>query len=257
MRRRVFLRGVGAAVAGMTVGLRAARGRESPLLAPVFRSARSRGKPLIVATILSAKERQAFQLAEEVIRFGPDRELAVRLLLVDVYVISDAAEIHLVTGDRAKADPTSLAMIDGQRPRLVQEAHLDGEHLQAGLERFLRDTVPLSAPWLEQHVAAIDRRLVKQVRAQIVPGQPLATLARDVPAVVALEAVRRKGGDRANLFAEMVTPAPAPKPVVEPKPRREMIDCGLGAQLINPLGQRFANVFTSRRHGRVRNHPST
>jgi hypothetical protein len=260
MKRRVFLRSVGAAAAGLAVGLRASRVRASPLLPPVFRSARSRGKPLIVATILSADERQAFLSAQDVIRLAPDRELAVRLLLVDVYVISDAEEIHLLTGARAKAEPTSLAMIDGQRPRLVQEAHLDGEHPRAGLERFLRDTVPLSAAWLEQHVAAISRRdpnLVKRLRAQIAAGEPLGAVAQAVPAVVALEAVRRKGADRDKLFADLVTPAPQPKPVVEPKPSRGMIDCGLGAQLINPLGQRFASVFTNRPHGRGRNHPST
>ncbi|HET9011148.1 MAG TPA: hypothetical protein VFN38_05000 [Gemmatimonadaceae bacterium] len=51
MRRRVFLSGVGAAAAGMAVGLRARRARASePSLVSFFQEARRAGKPMLVVT---------------------------------------------------------------------------------------------------------------------------------------------------------------------------------------------------------------
>ena len=261
MRRRQFLRGLGTIAMGAAVGLRGsgARASETSAFLQAFRAARGRGCPLVLATVRSLDDEQAIETAREAIRNGADHELAVRLLLVEICYTTDRDSVQLLTNAGAKAEPPALALIDGERPRLVREAALDSARFKAGLERFLRAAVPLTAAWLAPRVALLssgNRGVVDALREQIADGELPGALGQVAPAVVVLEAVRRKRAFREKLLADLLAPPPLP----EPRHRKEvdrMIDCGLGAQLVNPFGRRFANVYTKPSHGRGRNHAAT
>ena len=203
----------------------------------------------MLTTTRSAGDERAFELARDTIAKGPNRELAVRLLLVEIFFTSDRESVQLLTNDRSSAEPPSLALIDGEPPRLVRETRLEPASVQAGIERFLRQTVPLTTAWLERRVALLSRHdadLVKLLRQRIAAGLLPGALGQLAPPVVVLEAVRRKGTARDRLIADLLAPPPGSKIEFDKEPER-LIDCGLGAQLVNPLGRRFANVFTGRR----------
>ncbi len=262
MRRRQFLRAVGTISAGAAVGLRPSgvRAAERSAFLPAVQAARGRGRPVVMATVRSLEDEQLLDAAQETIRKGPDHELAVRLLLVEIYFTTDRESVRLLTNDETNAEPPALALIDGEPPRLVREAQLDAAGIHAAFVRFLRDAVPLTAAWLAPRVALLSASngdVVKQLRRQIAAGQPLGSLGQVAPAVVVLEALKRKRAVRAKLLADLLAPSPPPKIRFEKEPEKAMIDCGLGAQLINPMGERFANAFTKRWYGRGRNHAAT
>ena len=259
MKRRLFLRGLGTIAAGAAAGLRAstARASEPSAFLPAVQAAYGRGRPVVLATVRSMEDEQALDTASDAIHEGPDHELAVRLLLVEIYFTTDRESVSLLTNDRPKAEPPALALIDGERPRLVREAQLDTARLHAGLERFLRDAVPLTAAWLAPRVAVLSQTngdVVKQLRSQIAAGKLPGALGQVAPAVVVLEALRRKRAVREKLLADLLAPPPPPRIQFQKKAAKTWIDCGMGALLISPLGERFANAFTKRRHGRGRNH---
>jgi len=244
LRRRAFLGSVGAAAAGVAVGLRSSRAEaQTAYLWPFYDSARGYGKPLLVATYKDAEGRAFLERARDGIIAGRDRELAVRLRLVEL-MSTDAVELGLLTKDRLKG-PTSLAMIDDAPPRVVKAVSLDRWQPRAEFERLLRDAVPFTAGWLEARVALAQEHHgddVAEVRRRIAAGQTTGNYGLRVPAVVALEALRRKGADRDRLLAGLLTPV-EPKP--KPAPKREVTDdCGLGMLLVSPLGARFADAFT-------------
>jgi hypothetical protein len=261
MRRRQFLRRLGTIVAGAAVSLRGsgARAAEPSAFLPAFRAARGRGCPLTLATVRSLDDEHAIETARDAIRNGADHELAVRLLLVEIYYTTDRDSVQLLTNARTKAEPPALALIDGEQPRLVREAVLDSARFKAGLERFLRAAVPLTGAWLAPRVALLsssNRDVVDALRDQLADGELPGALGQVAPAVVVLEAVRRKRAVREKLLADLLSPAPPPKLQFH-KDDERMLDCGLGAQLIDPFGRRFANVYAKRSHGRGRNHAAT
>jgi hypothetical protein len=243
MRRRAFLRRVGAAAAGVALGLRGGPAHASDLWL-FYESVRARGKPMLAATDKSVEGRALLQQARSAIIRGRDRELAVRFLLVE-FCFTDAVEIRLLTKDRLPAGRSSLAMIDGEPPRLVKVASPDPREPRRGLEQFLRDAIPFTSDWLEARVAlALEAHgdEVGEVRRRIAAGEPTGEDGLRVPAVVAAEALRRRGTARDILLAGLVTPQ---EPIRKRPPKREIPDdCGLGMLLVSPLGARFANAFT-------------
>ena len=153
-------------------------------------------------------------------------------------------EIRLLTKDRLAAAPSSLALVDGEPPRLVKVASLDRRKPRRGFEQVLRDAIPFTADWLEARVAlAMEQHAdeVGEVSRRIAAGEPTGEYGVRVPAVVAAEALRRRGAARDSLLAGLVTPQ---EPIRKSPPKREIMDdCGLGMLLVSPLGARFADAF--------------
>jgi len=241
MRRRVFLRSVGAAAAGVAVGVgaRRAHAAESPL-AFLFGQARRSGKPLLVASGV-LPETFARALAE--LGRIRDLELAVRVKLIAMMTSDGADDLRSLTSERPNIGPPSLTLIDGEPARLIAQAKLvDRREPKREVERFVRALVPLTAAWLRPRVAHLSRIRpdeVNELRRSIAAGESLGPLAQDMPAVIALEAVARKGAARARLFEDIVLPTP-PLPGKE----EDAVDCGLGALVLTGLGARFADLYT-------------
>ena len=262
MKRRQFLRGVGAAAAGAAIGLRATRARaDGAVYSLQYDQARAVGRPLLLGTFDSWDDRRSFVSAQETLRDKADREVALRVLLVEFASTLDPLTLAALTGMRVRTRPPSLALLDGDRPRLVKVAKLDSVSIMAGVERFLLAAIPLDAAWLAPRAAALSRKqpeLASQVRDRIAAGQPTRELGRRAAPIVVLEALRRKGADRQQLLDGLLEPEP-PKPDLldPPKPQNVEKMCGIVVQLLDPLGARFANAYTRQSHGRRRNHVTT
>jgi len=251
MRRRVFLASVGAAAAGIAIGLRPRRARaaESSLV-PFYRDAHGMGKPMLVATLVSREENEAFEEARSAIEQGWPKDDAVRLMLVEICTTNVPDVVGELTNVSAQVGPPSLALVDGAPARLIKEEKLDRTQPYPSLVDFLREVVPLTVAWLQPRAARASRQHGAQVRAirrRIAAGAPVGDLGQQIPAVVALEAIRREK-DRARLFADLrpAPPPPPPSPAEPPKPRKgDLIDqCGLGFKMLTPLGLRFVDAFT-------------
>ena len=195
---------------------------------------------------------------EQQIREGTDRHLAVRLVLAQLYFTSNGDEIEQLTGDRPKLAPPSLAFVDGDRPRLVHEASVERATARDCIGRFLIDMVPLTPSWLQGRsatLARLRRDEVRRLEKMLADGQAPGALGEELPVVVVREAFRRRGSAREKLLVELLTGVPKP---VRSRDKGEMLDCGLGALLVTPLGARFADHFlTNGAHGRGRNNSST
>ena len=248
MRRRALLGGVAGAVAaaGATVATRALIGgaSERALFLTAFHADRGRGKLMMMAHVGAAENQPAFDAAQNEILNGKDRELAIRLLLVHIQVVWDDAIVGSVTGDVPKLAPPWLAVTDGERPRLGDQVTLDDGVLQPSMELFLRQHVSLDVAWLERRVALAwcdNPELVRRIRRGIQDGSLATALARQAPAIVALEAMRshKDPSTRDRLLALLLPP---PR-----RPERHMINCGLAAIIMTPLGARFAAAFTEKR----------
>ena len=250
MRRRVFLASVGAAAAGVAIGLRPGRaGAAESSLGSFYRDAYGMGKPMLVVTLLSREEEDAFKQARDAIEQGASED-AVRLKLVEICVTNVLDVVGELTNVSAQVGPPSLALVDGAPARLIKEEKLDRTQAYQSLVSFLREVVPLTVAWLQPRAARASRQHGAQVRAirrRIAAGAPVGDLGQQIPAVVALEAIRREK-DRARLFADLrpAPPPPPPSPAEPPKPRKgDLIDqCGLGFKMLTPLGLRFVDAFT-------------
>jgi len=226
----------------MAIGLRARRAQASQLqLGQIFGDARRKGKPLLVATVSSDEDKERFERAETVLFGAGDRDVAIRRLLIET-ATADRYDIRVLTGENMKGDSPSLVLLDGDPPRIAKELRLQNWHAYPKIEQFLRKVVPLNVTWLEQRVALLSRHdpeVVKQLRGRLAVGEPPGELGRYAPVVVVLEAFRRKGAAREKLLGELLVPR-----LIEPKKKgEEVVDCGLGALVLSPLGARFADVF--------------
>jgi hypothetical protein len=248
VRRRVFL-GSGVALAGSAVGLGITlrlRGAERARFLTAFRAPRGRGKLMSLASIGSAEDQRAFAAAQTAILKGDDEDLALRMLLVHIEVIADNDIVRSMTGDRPKLAPPWLAVTDGEVPVLGEQMPLDRGRFREDIELFLRQAVRLDVAWLEQRAALAERDdpdLVRRIRSGIQDGSLTTDLARQAPAVVALEA-RRSTTDnftRQRLMGLLVPPRPRRKVKAT-----SMIDCGMAAMIMTPLGARFAATFVRR-----------
>jgi len=257
MRRRVFLASVGAAAAGIAIGLRPRRARaaESSLV-PFYRDAHGVGKPMLVATLVSREENEAFEQARSAIEQGWPQDDAVRLMLVEICTTNVLDVVGELTNVSAQVGPPSLALVDGAPARLIKEEKLDRTQAYQSLVSFLREVVPLTVAWLRPRVARLSRQRGDQVRTlrrRIATGEPLGDLGQQMPVVVVLEAMRREKAARDGLFAQLSAAPPPPpspssprSPLEPPKPRKsDVIDqCGLGLKMLTPLGLRFVDAFT-------------
>jgi len=244
MNRRTLLGGIGGAAAGAAIGVGSltARYRERQPFLRTFRAARGRGKVMVVANVATVEEQKAFEAVEAAILKGRDRDLAVRLLLVDIQVTC-GEEARRLFDERPKFETPWLAVIDGEEPRLGEQIPLDKNRFWQDIDLFLRRGVSLDPAWLDQRVALVWRdqpALVRLIRQKIADGDLKTDLARQAPAVVVLEAMRRTGDARDQLLAVLV-----PRPRREPK-APAMVDCGIAAMMMTPLGARFAATFTRR-----------
>jgi hypothetical protein len=244
----VFL-GSGVALAGSAVGLGITlrlRAAERARFLSAFRAQRGHGKLMALASVGSADDQRAFEVAETAILKGDDQDLALRLLLVHIQVIADNDGVRPVTGDRPKLAPPWLAVSDGEIPVLRTQMPLDRARFREDIELFLRQAVSLDVAWLEPRAALAERDdadLVARIRTGIQDGSLTTDLARQAPAVVALEA-RRSTTDyftRQRLMGILVPVRVRPKVKAEP-----MIDCGMAAMIMTPLGARFAAAFVKR-----------
>jgi hypothetical protein len=135
---------------------------------------------------------------------------------------------------------------DGENPVLGEQMPLGRTRFREDIEQFLRQAVSLEPAWLEQRAALAERDdpdLVRRIRGGIQDGSLTTDLARQAPAVVALEA-RRSTTDyftRQRLMGILV-PARPPRKVKG----ASMIDCGMAAMIMTPLGARFAAAFVKR-----------
>ncbi|HET9011147.1 MAG TPA: hypothetical protein VFN38_04995 [Gemmatimonadaceae bacterium] len=192
---------------------------------------------------MSREDHATFGQARDAIEHGSDRDLAVRLILVSLCESEDDAAVRLLTNEKARIGPPSLALVDGAPARLIKEAKLE-----RGLGQFLRETVPLTAAWLGPRVAEMSRHHREQVgdlRSLLAGGQLPGVLGQQFPALVVQEALRRKGAARDRLLADLVAPWNAPPPPAPmPKPGETIDKCGLAMNLLTPLGLRFADAFT-------------
>jgi hypothetical protein len=226
VRRRAFLRSV--AVAGAAIGFgreRNARAAPAPSLASTYRKAQVDGKPLILTVLSDPATWQAgnvIESGEQQILRGPDRELAIRLWLVDRYAIPDKAGIGSLTGRRSKVFPPSLAFIDGSPPRLIKELAVTMERYREGVRRLLLDLVPLTPAWLDHRIAQLSqgrRADLQRLRAILAKGDPILPLGRELPAVVVREALRRGGPEQERLLNELYAGPPARKRTPDDMPR--------------------------------------
>jgi len=256
MRRRVFLASVGAAAAGVAIGLRPGRaGAAESSLGSFYRDAYGMGKPMLVVTLLSREEEDAFKQARDAIEQGASED-AVRLKLVEICVTNVLDVVGELTNVSAQVGPPSLALVDGAPARLIKEEKLDRTQAYQSLVSFLREVVPLTVAWLRPRVARLSRQRGDQVRTlrrRIATGEPLGDLGQQMPVVVVLEAMRREKAARDGLFAQLSAAPPPPpspssprSPLEPPKPRKsDVIDqCGLGLKMLTPLGLRFVDAFT-------------
>jgi len=223
VRRRQFLRAVGLVVASAASCVSRSRAqRDGRIDWFVFRRLRAAGRPMALVSVGSDEDRLGFLAAQEAIRTGPDRDLAVRRILVALLPMSDGDLLRTLTNERPKFDAPSVVLVDGEPPRVIKNVKLDRANMRAGLERFLRDTVSLDKAWLEPRVALLELHLpdvVTEVRARMASGRPVEILGLRAAAVVVLESLRRTGAAREALISELLAAAPAPAP-----PRRDDVD---------------------------------
>jgi hypothetical protein len=214
MRRRQFLRGVGAAAAGVASAAScvtpARSRRDDSLYRFAFQRSRAAGRPMMLVSVGCEDDRLSVLAAKEAIRTGTDHELAVRQVLVAAGPMSDDGLLQAITNERPKFDPPSIVWVDGEPPRVIKQAQLDRAKLRAGFEQFLRENVSLDLGWLQPRVALLERHVpdvVKEVRARMAAGEPTGILGVRAAAVVVLEALRRTGAAREALIAELLAAA--------------------------------------------------
>jgi hypothetical protein len=240
------LASVGAAAAGVAVGLRPGRARAAgSSLGSFYRDAYGMGKPMLVVTLLSREEEDAFKQARDAIALGASED-AVRLTLVEICVTNVLDAVLELTNASAQVGPPSLALVDGAPARLIKEEKLDRTQPYPSLLDFLREAVPLTVAWLQPRAARASRQhgdQVRTIRRRIAAGAPVGDLGQQIPAVVALEAIRREK-DRARLFADLLPAPPPPPPAPKPRKGEEIDQCGLGFKMLTPLGLRFLDAFT-------------
>jgi len=149
-----------------------------------------------------------------------------------------------MTGDRPTLAPPWLAVSDGEAPILGEQMPLDRASFREDIELFLRQAVSLDVAWLEQRAALAERDdpdLVRRIRRGIQDASLTPDLARQAPAIVALEAMRRTGAARERLLQVLVSRPPRRVPKAA-----SLIDCGMAAMIMTPLGARFAAAFVKR-----------
>ena len=252
--------GSGVALAGSAVGLGITlrlRAAERARFLSAFRAPRAHGKLMALASIGGAEDQSAFEAAETAILMGDDQDLALRLLLVHIQVIADNDAVQLVTGDRPKLAPPWLAVTDGENPVLGEQMPLGRTRFREDIELFLRQAVSLDVAWLEQRAALAEREdadLVGRIRTGIQDGSLTTDLARKAPAVVALEAKRSTTDTftRQRLMGILV-----PARVRQKVKAAPMIDCGMAAMIMTPLGARFAAAFVKRLRSEREREPKT
>ena len=88
---------------------------------------------MLVATEKREPERAVLGQLAVGIAAGRDRELAVRMMLVE-FILTDAVEIKLLTKDRVNG-PSSLVLIDGEPPRPPTAGDHGRSAVQRGLPR--------------------------------------------------------------------------------------------------------------------------